>query len=143
MKSKIEKLVELVNPATQVKSLKRLNGGDLSHIGDAIINGREIHADGELCPLELLAFHGQASRYTIKQEMRSLNGYEYPAPETEAPEVGTLYYVPYLDSSGYSRGPWKNSLLNKLRLKAGVVHLDRENAIAHTEAIIKAGGGEI
>ena len=142
MKSKIEKLVELVNPATQVKSLKRLNGGDLSHIGDAIINGREILTDDELCPLEFLSFQGQASRYTIRQEMRSLNGYEYPAPETEAPEVGTPYYVPCIDGSILSK-IWHGIRFDLNRLSLRIVHLSEENAIAHAEAIIWAGGGEI
>ena len=143
MKSKIEKLVELVGRFVRVADLKRLDDGELARIGDAIINGREILTDDELCQLEFLSFQGQASRYTIRQETRSLNGYEYPAPETEAPEAGTHYYVPDLVYGDCSRSAWKNDKLDNERLKAGLVHLSAESAIEHTVAFIKACGGEI
>lgn len=142
MKSKIEKLVELVGSYVRVVDLKRLDDGELAHVGDAIIAGKKITRDGKVTPLADCIFNGVASRYAVQQETRSLNGYEYPAPETEAPEVGTRYYVPDLVYGACAGTKWQDDPRDKARLKAGVVHLSEKNAIAHRNAIILAGGGE-
>ena len=146
MKSKIEKLVVLVNPDIELKNLLRLVDGDLAHIGDAIIAGKEIKMDGDCVPLSEIYFRGSGSHglYTIKQETRSLNGYEYPAPETEAPRDGVWYYVPAGAATSLRSGHiWCGDGVDRKCLKARVVHLAAENAIAHAKAIFKAGGGEI
>ena len=142
MKSKIEQLVLLVNPVVKIVNVLRLDDGDLSHIGDAIIAGKEIKRGGDFVPLAEIYFDGNADSYAIQQEMRSLNGYEYPVPETEAPEVGTPYCVPCIDGSILCK-IWHGIRFDLNRLSLRIVHLSEENAIAHTKAIILAGGGEI
>ena len=143
MKSKIEKLIELVGLTVEIRNLKRLDDGDLAHVGDAIIAGKEITRSGVAVLAKACLFDCSAGYYAIKQKMRSLNGYEYPAPETEAPEVGTPYYMPYLVYGACSRSNWADDTMDKARLEAGVVHLSEKNATAHAKAFIKAGGGEI
>ena len=144
MKSKIEKLVGLVGQHVRVIDLKRLDDGELAPIGDAIIAGKEITRGGKVTPVEDCIFNSPASHYTIKQEMRSLNGYEYPAPETEAPKVGVRYYVPDTACDNlFSWYVWENDDFDRKWLTHREVHLSEENAIAHTKAIILAGGGEI
>ena len=143
MKSKLEQLAELVSPLVRVEDLKRLDDGELAHIGDAVIAGKKINVDGGYPRLVKIHFNGSPDLYAIKQEMKFLNGFEYPAPETEAPEVGTPYCVPDMFYGGYTASIWRNDTTDKARLKAGAVHLSAENAIAHTQASIKASGGEV
>ena len=144
MKSKIEKLVELVNKDVKVRNLQRLVDGDLAYIGDAWLAGKELVIEETNLNAALAHFNGPTECYTIKQEMKSLNGYEYPAPETVAPKIGTRYYVATAPLSRlYIAHIWNGDVFDLRCLKAGLVHLSEENVIAHTMATIKAGGGEI
>ena len=144
MKSKIEKLIPLLSPRVHLEDLSRLNDGELAPVGDAIIAGKEITYGGKTTPAKACFFNSPASYYKVKQEMRSLNGHAYPAPETVAPAFGTRYYVPAVTASGLRTAHlWRGALSDLRRLVAGFVHLNEESATEHTEAIINAGGGEI
>lgn len=83
---------------------------------------------------------------TPPKTMRTLGGLEYPAPETEAPETNTRYYLPALYSDWYyTIARWDNSPGDNKYLEAGLVHLTEEAAEAHARAILaaikKANGG--
>jgi len=67
---------------------------------------------------------------------------EIDAPEIESPRVGTEYFVPNV--GGYCPADmidWRDSALDRSMLKRGLVHLNKESAIAHAKALIKVGGG--
>jgi hypothetical protein len=79
--------------------------------------------------------------YRIKPKMISLNGFEYPEPLKEAPEKGAIVFH-YGDAEVITHRwlalDWQLELLKQRRL-----HLTREAAQQHFEAVIKAGGGEV
>ena len=143
MKSKLEQLAGLVNPAVKIKNLLRLVDGDLAHIGDAIIAGKEIKQECDCVLLTEMYFSFLPDLYTIKQEMRSLNGYEYPAPEAQPLEFEAPYYIPDFVYGGCVKSVWRGDPIHPARLKAGLVHLSENNATAHTDAYTKACGGEV
>lgn len=75
--------------------------------------------------------------------MRSINGHEYPEPVREPLKKGQICYIPCpAVSSLYMACPWEGNLIDKFRLARGLVHLNKEAAIAQSTAIIFAGGGE-
>lgn len=82
-------------------------------------------------------------KFRLAQEMITVGDVSFPKPESTAPEVGTKYYIPYLDSGEpYIYFIWHGIDLDLRMLKSGVVHLTKENAIAHAKALIKLSGGE-
>ena len=67
----------------------------------------------------------------------SIGGYEYPEPERFAPEKGTVFYVP-VNNGSFSvaaHHKWIGNENQQFVLESGCVHLKRENAIQHSEAI--------
>lgn len=82
--------------------------------------------------------------YRRKPSMLLLNGYEYPEPERVAPVEGTRYWIPNIRTLNKLTTLvfWSGSVFDFFQLRRGMVHLSKENAEAHTRAIILAGGGE-
>lgn len=78
-------------------------------------------------------------RLIPKRRMMHLNGVEFPAPEKEAPEDGTICYLPCVNPIGSD--PFflvRTSRHLDKHLKAGLVHLTREAAEAHARAMLAA-----
>ncbi len=73
-------------------------------------------------------------RYRARPRTIMCNGFEVPAPETEAPECSASFYVPdpSLDS-WYSSAAWSNS--RQIFLARGLVYLKRYDAIARAKAM--------
>lgn len=85
---------------------------------------------------------GESINYRIKPQMCKINRFEYPAPEMVAPKYGMTYFVPDGTHRHLHRVyTWDSILLDLIRLKLGLVHLTKQNAIAHARAQILAGGG--
>lgn len=67
--------------------------------------------------------------------------------EIDAPEVSELahnteYYLPNIGAPEmYSESRWHRDDIDAFRLKTGVIHLNKEAAIAHAKALIKVSGG--
>lgn len=67
--------------------------------------------------------------------------------EIDAPEVSELahnteYYLPNIGAlEMYSESRWYKDNVDLFRLKTGVIHLNKEAAIAHAKALIKVSGG--
>lgn len=60
-----------------------------------------------------------------------------PMPEREAPAMGTPYFTPSLHKSeNYIEVIWGDTVLDRLWLERGLIHLDKEAAIAHGEALV-------
>lgn len=70
----------------------------------------------------------------------SIGGYEYPKAESVKPEDGTPYHTPVIVASGcYAHvTTWEDSTFDIINLDKGYVHLSRDNAIKHAEAMAKA-----
>lgn len=73
--------------------------------------------------------------------MCTLAGIEFPAPLTVAPEVGTTFYFASMYRGKTSPSPlnWRgDSIGQQALLELGVVHLTREGAELHSDALIAA-----
>ena len=63
----------------------------------------------------------------------------YPAPVTTPLEAGTVYYVPitsYTDEDPIYDLVWDGDNYDSYMLEIGFVHLSKENAMAHANALI-------
>lgn len=64
-----------------------------------------------------------------------------PEPVREPLCLGEVYYMPSLIcSQKYDAGSWTNSMpgsLDMVRLEKGIIHLTKDAAIAHSEAMLK------
>lgn len=73
----------------------------------------------------------------IKPKIITIGGIEVPQPEKTAPENGVEYFVPsFATDLLYVTNEWYDYPVDRQRLDRGVVHLDRESAIAHTKALL-------
>ena len=84
--------------------------------------------------------------FRLAQEMITIDGISFPAPESEPPELGTEYWIAELSYEYYATTIpilWADDSADHMYLKRGLIHLSRENAVAHTEALIKLSGGSV
>lgn len=66
-----------------------------------------------------------------------VNGVEVPAPEKEAPADGADYFIPVTTFEDlHDALQWDGSLIDSRWLKAGLVYLDKESAIARAKAML-------
>ena len=72
--------------------------------------------------------------FTLKPKALNINGFEVPYPETEAPEVGTTYWVASLD--GARKFVWEGDGLDLKYLHEGRVHPSEGNAQIHVDALL-------
>jgi len=142
---KLLKLVELsqvedsgISEGIEAYSLIRLVDGDLSHIGEAILQGLTV---SDNCgKIKNNFFILPPTDYTIAPQTEWIEGvggrYEYPKP---------LDYM--LDSEACFSFNFSACFLvgyeNIHPLKQRRLHATKENAEAHRVAIIKAMGGEV
>lgn len=67
----------------------------------------------------------------IKQKTVMFNGFELPEPVTETPNKEQIIYTPHPGNPyNYEEFRWLNSDYDKLALKKGLIHKNKENAIA-------------
>lgn len=81
----------------------------------------------------VLTFH-EAAKYRLKPRTININGFEVPEPLRHEPSDGTDYYV--LDMSEVSEMKWTSDVSEYQWLKAGIIHLTREAAEKHLEALL-------
>lgn len=83
-------------------------------------------------------------RWRIMPRMCSLNGYEFPSAETQAPKNGATYWTPnHAPGRVDSRWTWESMGFDYECLRHGRVHLSKDAAIAHARAEILAVGGTV
>jgi hypothetical protein len=70
------------------------------------------------------------------KSVTTINGYEVPMPEREAPQCGKEYFFPSFQQDGgvYSY-TWAGDVYDHRLLSAGMVHLTEEAAKKHAEAL--------
>lgn len=70
-------------------------------------------------------------------ETRSINGFEVPAPVTEAPGIGSMTFIAsYIFKGFYDTCRWCNAEFDNLMLERGLLFLDKEDAIANAKAML-------
>lgn len=81
--------------------------------------------------------------FRLAQEMITIGDVSFPKPVTEPFfECGQSYYFVDLTVLECVRSrPWSNDSFDQRVLNLGLVHLSKENAIAHAKALIKLSGG--
>lgn len=92
-------------------------------------------------PLEELYLNG----WELAPETIEINGIEVPKPETTAPSCGTRFYIPVLHdvTELYAKLFWNNSKLLHEFLAKGLIHLSKDNAIAHAKALLSFTSSEL
>ena len=92
---------------------------------------------------ELLCFRG---RFRLKPRTITINGIECPAPILwDSLPDGTEFWIadPTRHDGEYTRYlVWDGQSCDVQHLQRGLVHLSKENAVAHAKAIILASGGK-
>lgn len=77
--------------------------------------------------------------FRIKPKTITINGHGVPKPVREPLENGDKYWMPdikYPDTYLYNTNTWNGCVTDVARLKNGVIHLTKEAAIAHAEALL-------
>ena len=79
--------------------------------------------------------HKLDGEFRIAPRTHTLNGYDVPAPETEAPEVGVNFWAlnPWVDC-GITKEVWRNTNTDQCALRHGI-WLSKEDAIANAKAL--------
>ena len=67
----------------------------------------------------------------------TIAGITFDAPETEAPKVGTKYWLVQLGTTDASLQRWNDDPYDHRWLAGGLIHLDVENANLHFQALRK------
>lgn len=81
----------------------------------------------------LLAFN-ETVEYRLKPQTISINGFEVPEPLRSFPTYGTPYFI--IDLPLVGDLVWTDSSDEYSWLKAGIIHLTREAAEKHLEALL-------
>jgi hypothetical protein len=72
----------------------------------------------------------------VKPRMITIEARKIPMPETVAPPVGTMFYVPAVCSIDYFLNFIWDSEFNKRLLKRGLVYLNKDDAIKAAKAML-------
>ncbi len=71
-----------------------------------------------------------------------IGGIHVPKPLMTPPPRGTQYWCALMDENAMAyEFTWDGDIYDELALKRGMLHLTKENAVAHAKALIKVSGG--
>jgi len=73
----------------------------------------------------------------IKKKMIIVNGVEVPMHETEELKIDTTYFVPSLSDLSIRRMKWVGDVLDKFNIEQTLVYLNRGDAQARLDAMLK------
>ena len=81
--------------------------------------------------------------FRVKPKTTNINGYAVPEPMREAPERGTVYWLPSLQHPSAARPlAWHNDGEDNRYLAYGICHFTEEAAKLHAEALVSFTKGE-
>lgn len=121
----------------------------------ALIDGQEVeyrNCMSEWCDLNsgtlsIRSLIDESVQFRIKlekQETITVGDVPFPKPYQGEMKYDQVYYYAVMDfNSLFDRNVWENDTADLSLMKKGLVHLTKENAIAHAKALIKLSGGEI
>lgn len=84
--------------------------------------------------------------FRLCQETITIGDVSFPKPESNPLKDGTEYWVAepaYQHYIAIRPSRWAGDDLDRRFLHRGLVHLTKENAIAHAKALIKLSGGKV
>lgn len=82
-------------------------------------------------------------QFRLAQEMIKIGDVSFPKPYQGEIQIGQHYYIPKLiKESGYEPLIWEDIVFDKMCMANNMLHLTKENAIAHAKALIKLSGGQ-
>lgn len=124
-------------------AIDRLDDGDLSHIGDAVLAGRTVssHERGAVDPFKC-RFLQDANTYAVAPERIAIGGVSFPKPISEAPEHGTRVYIAGVGGST-DWIQWDGARSDLQALKDNCLHLSEKAAEEHSRAMSKLSGGVV
>ena len=126
-------------PSFQVEGQDVFPGDTVYYYGDdKYMWGREMIVEKDSCVngVHAESFAKGAASFRLKP-MLVIGDHLVPMPECEAPAEGTTYFTPDPHSvDHYGSYIWRNLQSNQRFLDRGLVHLTKEAAIAHGEALI-------
>ena len=75
--------------------------------------------------------------YRIKPKTIKVNGFDVPEPIHENPKIGSLYFIPSLESENlHITRRWDGQGFDSIRLSRNICHATKEAAIAHAKALL-------
>lgn len=85
----------------------------------------------------------RAKGYSIRApELIQIGGIHVPKPLMTPPPIGTRYWRVVIDDVPLTDGlTWDGCEYDKIILNRRMLHLTKENAVAHAKALIKVSGG--
>lgn len=87
---------------------------------------------------------GRGEEWRVKPKTITIGTMEVPAPATMPLKYGTPYWIPLLFRRElYTKTLWTDNKWDELAIKHGMIHLSKENAIAHAKALILVSGGKL
>ena len=132
-------MTELLTPQEVLQAL--IDGQDIEFIEQ---DSDEWFAFNERFAIKYLYKENLSFRKAKKQEMMTIGDVSFPKPYQGKMEYDQVYYYPTVDfKSLYDSTTWTDTPSDHMLMNRSLVHLTKENAIAHAKALIKLSGGEI
>lgn len=72
----------------------------------------------------------------IKKRTININGFDVPEPERKPLKLNQTYYLTDLTELWQSDFTWEDDFDDNKWLKAGIIHLSKENAELHAKALL-------
>lgn len=117
----------------------RLPGSEISGEFESLIgnfNSWNYSDDWKQCLLSG-DFGGHEWEFRLKPRTITVNGREIVAGEMVAPKLQSEYFLPHVSKANrYASEIWDASEFDLRVLNDGLVHLTKENAIAHAKAML-------
>lgn len=113
------------------------NGGTIQWWSDGQQSWRDVHQSNLYQSNLYQPDFNCDAKFRVKPKTISINGIEVPAPEQQALDTGTIYYMPsLLNSTLFGCCSWDNDGEDKRTLSRGLVHLTKEAAEQHAKALL-------
>lgn len=130
----------LLHSKINTGNMIRLVEGDLSHIGDAILEGKEIlyvQKDGYSHLIEYPCdFSMEAARYAIAEEFITVNDTLVHAPMQVEPEHGMIYFYPNPSKElCFAWRYWFDEQADERLFASGLCFSDKQHVIDYAKAI--------
>ena len=134
---------KVVSDKISYANLVRLIDGDLAHIGEAILNGKNIEwkyvHQWFIC--EGNSFPDRVENYRVKQETFNLGGIDIPVPaKIEDMEADECYWVVDYANNEVSDYAFVYDTVDRRWFSSNICHKTRENAEAHLAVLKKLHG---
>lgn len=82
-------------------------------------------------------------KFRLVQEKIVINNQSFPKPYQGEMKIGQYYYIPKLvNEKGYEAIVWEDNDFDEMAMDKNMVHLFKENAIAHANALIALSKGD-